>query len=216
MKRVFGTVEAVFDITYMLLALTLGLILIFSASGREERILSGIMALVLVIGDSFHLIPRIKLIRTGKEQELRKKLGRGKQITSITMTIFYLILWHIGLIVFSPSNIQLVTYAVYILAIIRIVICLLPQNKWEERFPPLSWGIWRNIPFFLQGIVVSGLFFIYRNLNLSLNLMWLAIILSFAFYLPVVIWSNKNPKVGMLMLPKTCTYLWMLFMCMSL
>lgn len=216
MKRVFGTVEAVFDITYMLLALTLGLILIFSASGREERILSGIMALVLVIGDSFHLIPRIKLIRTGKEQELRKKLGRGKQITSITMTVFYLILWHIGLIVFSPSNIQLVTYAVYILAIIRIVICLLPQNKWEERFPPLSWGIWRNIPFFLQGIVVSGLFFIYRNLNLSLNLMWLAIILSFAFYLPVVIWSNKNPKVGMLMLPKTCTYLWMLFMCMSL
>lgn len=216
MKRVFGTVEAVFDIAYMLLALTLGLILIFSASGREERILSGIMALVLVIGDSFHLIPRIKLIRTGKEQELRKKLGRGKQITSITMTVFYLILWHIGLIVFSPSNIQLVTYAVYILAIIRIVICLLPQNKWEERFPPLSWGIWRNIPFFLQGIVVSGLFFIYRNLNLSLNLMWLAIILSFAFYLPVVIWSNKNPKVGMLMLPKTCTYLWMLFMCMSL
>ncbi len=216
MKRVFGTVEAVFDITYMLLALTLGLILIFSASGSEERMLSGIMALVLVIGDSFHLIPRIKLIRTGKEQELRKKLGRGKQITSITMTVFYLILWHIGLIVFSPSNIQLVTYAVYILAIIRIVICLLPQNKWEERFPPLSWGIWRNIPFFLQGIVVSGLFFIYRNLNLSLNLMWLAIILSFAFYLPVVIWSNKNPKVGMLMLPKTCTYLWMLFMCMSL
>lgn len=216
MKRVFGTVEAVFDITYMLLALTLGLILIFSASGREERILSGIMALVLVIGDSFHLIPRIKLIRTGKEQELRKKLGRGKQITSITMTVFYLILWHIGLIVFSPSNIQLVTYAVYILAIIRIVICLLPQNKWEERYPPISWGIWRNIPFFLQGIVVSGLFFIYRNLNLSLNLMWLAIILSFAFYLPVVIWSNKNPKVGMLMLPKTCTYLWMLFMCMSL
>lgn len=216
MKRVFGTVEAVFDITYMLLALTLGLILIFSASGREERILSGIMALVLVIGDSFHLIPRIKLIRTGKEQELRKKLGRGKQITSITMTVFYLILWHIGLIVFSPSNIQLVTYAVYILAIIRIVICLLPQNKWEERYPPISWSIWRNIPFFLQGIVVSGLFFIYRNLNLSLNLMWLAIILSFAFYLPVVILSNKNPKVGMLMLPKTCTYLWMLFMCMSL
>ena len=182
----------------------------------EERMLSGIMALVLVIGDSFHLIPRIRLIRTGKEQELRKKLGRGKQITSITMTVFYLILWHIGLIVFSPSNIKFVTYAVYVLAIIRIVICLLPQNKWEERYPPLTWGIWRNIPFFLQGIVVSGLFFIYRNLNLSLNLMWLAIILSFAFYLPVVIWSNKNPKIGMLMLPKTCTYLWMLFMCMSL
>ena len=46
--------------------------------------------------------------------------------------------------------------------------------------------------------------------------MWLAILLSFAFYLPVVLWSNQNPKVGILMLPKTCAYLWMLAMCLSL
>ncbi|HPF18680.1 MAG TPA: hypothetical protein PLY08_03755 [Bacillota bacterium] len=46
--------------------------------------------------------------------------------------------------------------------------------------------------------------------------MWLAILLSFAFYLPVVLWSNRYPKIGMLMLPKTCTYLWMLVMLLAL
>lgn len=43
-----------------------------------------------------------------------------------------------------------------------------------------------------------------------------AVLLSFGFYLPVVLWSNRQPKVGMLMLPKTCCYLWLLVMCLSL
>lgn len=41
----------------------------------------------------------------------------------------------------------------------------------------------------------------------ALRWRWLAIALSFAFYLPVVLWSNRQPKAGMLMLPKTCAYL---------
>jgi len=46
--------------------------------------------------------------------------------------------------------------------------------------------------------------------------MWLAIILSFAFYLPVVIGAHKKPVFGVLMFPKTCMYLWMLAMCSTL
>lgn len=40
--------------------------------------------------------------------------------------------------------------------------------------------------------------------------MAIAILISFACYLPVVIWGKKNPKVGMLMIPKTCAYMWMI------
>ena len=39
----------------------------------------------------------------------------------------------------------------------------------------------------------------YRDLVPGLSWMWLAILLSFGFYLPVVLWSNMNPKIGMLM-----------------
>lgn len=216
MKRVFGTVEAVFDIFYLAAASILGFAFFFSASDNSVRALAGVMALVLAGGDAFHLVPRIKVIRTGKEEQLRGILGRGKQITSITMTVFYLLLWQIGVLIFSPKDVNFWSYLVYILATVRILLCLLPQNKWTEQYPPVIWGIWRNIPFFLMGAVVAGLFFLQKSVEPGLGMMWLAIALSFAFYFPVVLWANKNPKIGMLMLPKTCAYLWMLTMCLSL
>jgi hypothetical protein len=56
----------------------------------------------------------------------------------------------------------------------------------------------------------------YRSRIPELSGMGIAIALSFVFYLPVVVWSNRYPKVGMLMLPKTCAYLWIVVMCCSL
>ena len=216
MKRVFGTVEALFDILYLFSALILAIILLLSSQGNPARILTGIMALVLVGGDAFHLLPRLLVIRTGREEQLRKALGTGKQVTSITMTLFYLLLWQIGVLVTSPKDISFWSYMIYTLTVVRVFLCMLPQNKWQERYPQVTWGIVRNIPFFLQGAIVAVLFFLQRSNLSGLSLMWLAISLSFAFYLPVVVWANRNPKIGMLMLPKTCSYLWMLAMCLSL
>lgn len=216
MKRVFGLFEAVFDVIYLSMALILGIELLITGISNNLRILAGIMALVLALGDSFHLLPRIGVIFTGREEDLRVALGRGKQITSVTMTIFYLFMWEIGKLKSSSDTGEIWTYIVYILAIIRIFICILPQNRWKDRYPPLRWAILRNMPFFMLGGIVSALFFIYKNQMFGLRWIWLAIVLSFTFYFPVVLWSNKNPKIGMLMLPKTCAYLWMLVMCLSL
>jgi hypothetical protein len=191
-------------------------VLISTASGNPARLLAGAAALILVAGDAFHLIPRLNAITTGEEEKLRNALGTGKQITSITISLFYLLLWQVGVLVYSPKDINAWSYLLYALTAVRIFLCLLPQNRWRDRFPPIVWGIARNIPFFLQGLVVAGLFFINRNAVPGLALMWLAIILSFAFYLPVVLWVNKNPRIGMLMLPKICAYSWMLAICLSL
>ncbi|NLA87259.1 MAG: hypothetical protein GX847_08275 [Clostridiales bacterium] len=216
MKRVFGTAEAVFDILYLLAATIIGILILTSAQGNPARVLAGFMALVLVGGDAFHLLPRIRVIMTGEEKKLRHALGLGKQITSITMAVFYVLLWHIGLIIYAPDNARCWSCAVYILAAARVALCLFPQNKWRERYSPGSWGVWRNVPFVAQGAVVAGLFFIFRNAARGFGLAWLAIILSFLFYAPVVLWVQRNPKIGMLMLPKTCSYLWLLIMCLSL
>jgi hypothetical protein len=216
MKRVFGTVEAVFDVLYLAAALVLGGWLLLTGRGNPARVLAGLMALVLACGDAFHLVPRIMVIITGEEEKLRPALGRGKQVTSITMAAFYLLLWHLGLLLFAPRGVGGWTGLVYLLAAVRIALCFLPQNKWRERYPPVSWGVWRNIPFFLLGAAVAILFFLERSTIPSLRSMWLAIALSFGFYLPVVLWSNQNPKLGMLMLPKSCAYVWMLVMCLAL
>lgn len=216
MKRVFGLFEAVFDGFYLIFALSLGAILLFSGADNNARMLAGIMALVLALGDAFHLLPRIAVILTKEERRWRSALGRGKQITSITMTIFYLLLWQIGLLIFPQMAVGAWSYVVYFLGAVRIALCLLPQNQWLERYPPIGWGILRNIPFFLLGAVVAMQFFLQRNTIAGLSQLWLAIVLSFAFYLPVTLWANRNPKIGMLMLPKSCAYLWMLVMCLSL
>ena len=42
--------------------------------------------------------------------------------------------------------------------------------------------------------------------------LWLAVLLSFLFYFPVVLWAQAVPLIGMMMLPKTCMYIWMILM----
>ena len=74
----------------------------------------------------------------------------------------------------------------------------------------LIWGICRNIPLALLGILVIVLF--YRSAkergDEAFGWMWLTIVLSFGFYIPVVLWAEAVPMIGMLMIPKTCAYVW--------
>lgn len=215
MKRVFGNLEIAFDIMYLVSAFIIGIVFLMTSSS-DLHALAGIMTIILVVGDSFHLIPRIKVIITKNEKALRTALGRGKQITSVSMTIFYLLLWQIGLQISSISVLPFWNYLIYAMAVLRVVLCFLPANRWVDVKPPVKWGIYRNIPFFIIGIMVSILFFLNRNVIISIHYMWLAILLSFSFYLPVVLFTNRNPKIGMLMLPKTGCYLWIISMCLFL
>jgi hypothetical protein len=89
-----------------------------------------------------------------------------------------------------------------IIAVIRIVICLLPQNKWTSKNPPRSPAIYRNIPFFIIGVMTAVACFLQNFFAVGI-----LIIISFLFYLPVVLFAKKNPKIGILMLPKTAAYI---------
>lgn len=43
-----------------------------------------------------------------------------------------------------------------------------------------------------------------------------AIIISFGCYFPVTLFSRRKPMIGMLMIPKTCAYIWMIVMGLQL
>lgn len=200
--------EAVFCVFYMVLVTILGSKT--AAAGRKNReiLWFGIMSLALVFGDAFHLIPRV-LAALNPGGDYHAAMGIGTLITSITMTIFYLILYFVYSLRYSYHNTPL-TAAMVILAAARIALCLLPQNDWTGA-SPVSWGIYRNIPFVIMGIIMVVLFYRRRS-DSAFKWMWLAITLSFLFYLPVVLWSDVSPMVGMLMLPKTCMYIWAVVM----
>ncbi len=214
-KRIFGWFEAVFDIGYLCLALTIGVFILTNAS-KWVQTLAGVMAFVLAFGDMFHLAPRIAAAVTGEEQQLRKAMGLGKLITSLTMTIFYVLLWHIGVSLFPFASVRDWTAVIYALAASRVMLCFSKQNCWYGEEPPVNWAIYRNIPFLLLGIAVGILWGVQAQSAPGLRWMWLAIMLSFAFYIPVVLFVNMNRKLGMLMLPKTCAYVWILCMCASI
>ena len=209
-------VEMVFDAAYLVTVIILGIVLLLRAK-TPVVFLFGAMATELGLGDAFHLVPRILVAATGDRPRFIKSLSRGKMITSITMTVFYVLLWHAGLLLFS-LNIPVWTAVVYALAVMRIILCLAPGNDWAQESESLKGSILRNIPFFLMGVMVIVLFAMQAAVmqaaggSAAVRFMWLAVLLSFAFYLPVVLWSRKVPKLGMLMLPKTCAYVWIVAM----
>lgn len=202
--------ETLFDAVYLISVLTIGILMIAGSKKNREFRLFGIMAVVLGAGDAFHLIPRALALCTTGLENFTEALGMGKFITSITMTIFYILLYYVWRIRYKIKGKNGVTATVYVLAALRILLCLFPQNQWLSADAPLSWGIYRNIPFALLGLLIILLFYksAKEHKDKEFQYMWLTIVLSFGFYIPVVLWADTIPMIGMLMIPKTCAYVW--------
>ena len=203
-------VETVFDTVYLISVILIGITMIVKCGGKKQYRLFGIMAVVLGAGDSFHLVPRAFALCTTGLENFTAALGAGKFITSITMTIFYVILYYVWRTRYQINGQRGITAAVYLLSASRIAISLFPQNQWLSASSPLSWGIYRNIPFALLGLLIIVLFYksAKEQKDQAFRYMWLTIVLSFGFYIPVVLWADKIPLIGMLMIPKTCAYVW--------
>lgn len=206
-------VETVFEIPYLSFVIIAGLIMIVKGKSRLVK-LAGIMSLVLGLGDSFHLIPRVYALWTGGIAEHVAILGVGKLITSITMTLFYMIMYYVWRGYYEVEGRKPVTYSMWALAILRIALSVLPQNEWLSPNPSLLFGVLRNIPFTAMGILMIILFYqeTRRTGKQAFRHMPLAITLSYGFYLPVVLLAGIYPIVGTLMIPKTMAYVWAVLM----
>ena len=202
--------ETLFDIVYLISVITLGILMIRGSKGRKQYFLYGALAVILGCGDAFHLVPRAVALCTTGLENYTSALGIGKLVTSITMTLFYVLLYYVWRCRYEVQGQQALTASVWVLALVRIFLCLMPQNAWTSAAAPLSWGIYRNIPFVILGALIVVLF--YRSAKAaqdkSFRLLWLAIVLSFGCYIPVVLFADTVPAVGMLMIPKTCAYVW--------
>lgn len=211
--------ETVFEIPYLLFAIGVGIYLVIKSGSNpalHQYKTFGYMAIVLGLGDSTHLIPRMYALWNGGLALYPQALGIGKLITSITMTIFYVLLYAVWKERYHVQGEKTLNYWIWGLALVRIALCLFPQNDWLALHGSLAWGIYRNIPFAILGGIMIWIYYqkATQTQDHSFRWMWLAILLSFGFYIPVVLWSGQYPLVGMLMIPKTIAYIWIL--CMGL
>lgn len=202
--------ETIFDIIYLSTVITLGIQMITGSRGDKQFRLYGIMAVVLGCGDAFHLVPRAVALCTTGLASYTAVLGIGKLITSITMTIFYILLYYVWRVRYQVSGKYKLTVVVWVLSLSRILLCLMPQNAWMSANAPLSWGIYRNIPFALLGLLIVILFYCSAKTkhDKPFRFLWLTVVLSFACYIPVVLFAETIPVIGILMIPKTCAYVW--------
>lgn len=216
--RIPDWMEAIFDVCYLTFDLIAGIVFFAFSKGNMLFILYGILTLTLCGGDAFHLVPRVIRAVKGSNDKIRRQLGIGLQISSVTMTVFYIILLYIWKFTFyemeAPIMIEII---IWVSAAIRIVICLLPQNNWCSEEGNLKLSIIRNTVFAVTGIGVIILYVISGNTyGYRMTRMAVAIILSFGCYLPVTLLSKKMPKIGILMIPKTCAYVWIIVMGLQL
>ena len=195
---------------YLVTVIALGILMIRGSKGRRQYLLFGVMAVTLGCGDAFHLIPRAVALCTTGLANYTAALGVGKLITSVTMTAFYVLLYYVWRSRYQVEGRRALTAAVWVLAAIRVLLCLMPQNAWTSADAPLSWGVYRNIPFAILGAVIVVLFCCSakEKQDAAFRHLWLTVVLSFACYIPVVLFADAVPVVGMLMIPKTCAYVW--------
>lgn len=205
--------ETIFDALYLGFAITAGLIMLIK--GNQPLVKKfGLMAVLLGAGDSFHLVPRSYALWTAGLEANAAALGIGKLITSVTMTIFYLILFYIWRERYKIKDGKKLTATMWTLAVLRVALCMLPQNQWLAYRQPLLFGVLRNIPFAIIGVIIIVIFAreAKKAEDAIFRSMPLAVALSFGFYLPVVLFSGIVPIVGVLMIPKTMAYVWIIFM----
>lgn len=200
--------ESTFDVLYLLFAVISGCFILGKAKNRREKLM-GAAALILGCGDAFHLVPRV--LHYFISADLTAALGIGKLVTSVTMTVFYVLLYYIWQEEYGQTQKgSRLTAAVWGLAAVRIILCLFPQNGWRENSSDMTWAVIRNIPFVILGAVICWLYYQKRNSSPLFKPFWLYILLSFLFYIPVAVFAGVVPMLGMLMLPKTVCYILMI------
>lgn len=165
---------------------------------------------LLALGDTGHVGFRVLAYAMGGLESSLAGIGlvgAGALATAVTVTLFYvlmLMIWHerfrkpygwFGVLLFA-------------LAALRLVIMLFPANEWNNVVPPRPWSWYRNLPLTLMGLGIA--FLILRDAlavkDRTFTWIGILILLSYAFYVPVILFVQDVPMVGMLMIPKTLAY----------
>ena len=180
--------EAIFDAAYLLFDLVAAILFFTFSNGNVLFILYGILTLTLCGGDAFHLVPRIIRAVHGNNDKIKRQLGIGLQV-------FYIMLMYIWKLTFPELKMPVIIEAIiWISAIVRIVICIFPQNNWCTDEGNMKLSIIRNAVFAVTGVGVIILYIISGN--------------TYGYHM--------TRMIAAIMIPKTCAYMWIIAMGLQL
>ncbi|MRS04001.1 hypothetical protein EG832_12395 [bacterium] len=219
-SSVIALFETLFDVVYLLLVWGMVILMTLKMSkvneaDRKTANLIRLAFILLAAGDTGHVGFRVLAQVTdtldkpvmifGAPMHL---IGLGMMTTAFTVTMFYMVF----ILVWQSRNQQKGTWFTNLLlafGVIRIIFMALPANQWGDLVPPQPISLYRNLFLIVQGLGLLGLLFYsasQKKDKLFTAIAWM-IVLSFAFYTPVILFAQQIPMIGMLMIPKTIAYL---------
>lgn len=203
--------EISFNIVYLIVIYCFVFFMFLKYNNTKEKKITKryILAFfLLALGDTGHVGFRVVAFLNCGLDSNSLLVGAGALSTAITVTIFYLLLLDIWRIAFAKAK-DSIYYGLIIIGVIRFIIIAFPQNDWGRVVPIFEWSILRNIPLTIIGLTVA--YFMIRdglsNQDYRYRNIGVCIIVSYVFYIPVILFVQVIPIVGMLMIPKTIAYL---------
>ncbi|MFN2141813.1 MAG: hypothetical protein ACK2U5_15090 [Candidatus Promineifilaceae bacterium] len=169
---------------------------------------------LLALGDTGHVGFRVLAYAGGNLESTITIAGRevglvglGALATAVTVTIFYVLM----LVIWQRRYDKAYGWfggLIFAAAAVRLLIMLFPANEWNSTVPPQPWSLYRNVPLMIQGLGVAYLILRDSRQVGDRPFTWIGImiLLSYAFYIPVILFVQQAPMVGMLMIPKTMAY----------
>ncbi len=196
-------IEVVSYIIYLTVIILLGIIVLKESKGQGKSFRLGMMILMLVVAESFQLVPRIISMTTTGSMQASMDWDLGKSITSIFMAFFYFMLYWVWEKQYHVKDSINLTIAISILTGLAI-----PNTRAKA-----IWQDYRNIPFIILGIVLMILFH-QKACREKDNFQWmsLAVLLSLIFYSCIILLGNNSPGIGGWIMMKNVMHLWIVFM----
>jgi hypothetical protein len=212
--------EASFNISYLIVVwgLVVAMIRQREAPPGGSRRLGAVVTWafgLLALGDTGHVGLRVLAYGLGG---LDKNLpifgfeiplvGAGAFATAFTVTLFYVLMLEAWRVRFN-RHYATFEYLLLAAAAARLLIMLAPANEWSRSTPPQPWSTIRNLPLMLQGLGLAALILRDAAQQRDPAFRWIGvmILISYACYLPVILFVQQMPMLGMLMIPKTLAYL---------
>lgn len=212
--------EIAFDVAYLVVVWSLVIAMI----RRRREVLPEVWPLarlfilafaLLALGDTGHVGFRVLAYAQGGLDGATFDLfgspmslvGLGSLATAITVTFFYMVMVAIWKTRFGKAYGGF-GWLLLALGIVRLILMIPPVNEWQALVPPQPWSLIRNLPLIVQGLGVCALILRDAFAHDDRAFKWIGamIIVSYAFYAPVILWVQQAPMLGMLMIPKTLAY----------
>ncbi len=219
-ETIIAWFESIFNVTY-LLAVWYFVYLMTKAMDTvepQDRRTAGLVRMAFILlaaGDTGHVGLRVVAhLLGGKETQVvflgtpMSLIGLGTLATAYTVTLFYMLFVYVWLARYQQRA-NWFTNTLLAAGVLRLVFMALPANEWGSLLPPQPISLYRNLPLILQGLGVMGLilYSAYQTRDTSFQWIGWMIAISYAFYIPVILFAHRLPLVGLLMIPKTCAYL---------